>query len=215
MTEGVTSRWKLAIGGILVAALAYWLWPRSEPAAAKAPAPARTATAEPSERLVARDPRELPDAPKPLPGREPSPLDTMRSRVPESFRKPGTAMEFAKQVEWKRDPELEAAERLEYKRSRLRFRLADAAAACYDGEDAKSAAHFSYTLVVTSGRLKVENVKLIESTLGDPQLEDCMISQISQIDSPAPELPDLRQDGSSWISLHDLFVRTRADANRD
>lgn|GEM_PF-3511812 len=206
------------LGVVALAALAVWLWPRGP--RAKVASQAAVAGKDSQAYVAPPQPRHAPDRDVPIPGedREPihtaSPLDTMRSRVPVSFTKPGQPMRFIKQVEMTADPELEAAERLEYKKDRLRFRLSDAAAACYDGEDSKASARFTYTLVVKNQRLRVENVKLTESTLGDAQLEECMISQIEAIDSSADTIPDTRQDGASWISLHDLAVRTRGAADR-
>lgn len=209
------SRWPLAVGAVAIAGVGYWMWPRDRPTATPKPVAAAPARGD-SEPLRAPAPRHLGERPEPTevePPRVPTALELMPSRVPQSYTKPGSAMRFIKQVEAKPDPELEAAERLEYKRSRLRFRLADAAAECYDGADDKASAQFSYTLVVKNHRLRVENVKLIESTLGNPQLEDCMISQIQSIDGPADLIPDMREDGSSAISLHDLYVRTRSAAD--
>jgi hypothetical protein len=45
----------------------------------------------------------------------------------------------------------------------------------------------------------------------DPAIENCILFQLRQMRSPATDIPNLREDGSSWISLHDLYTRNRRE----
>ncbi len=97
----------------------------------------------------------------------------------------------------------------EFKKSRLRFALYDAAAECWAGGDDVADLEVTYTMIVDGEVLRLENVKLTDSTLPDPAIEACIIDRLRELRSPAADIPDLREDGSSWISLHDLFTRNR------
>ena len=97
----------------------------------------------------------------------------------------------------------------EFKKSRLRFALYDAAADCWSGGDDVADLEVTYTMIVEGEILRLENVKLTDSTLPDPAIEACIIGRLRELRSPAADIPDLREDGSSWISLHDLFTRNR------
>ena len=97
----------------------------------------------------------------------------------------------------------------EFKKSRLRFALYDAAADCWSGGDDVADLEVTYTLVVESEVLRLEHVKMTDSTLPDPAIEQCILGRLRELRSPATDIPDLREDGSSWISLHDLHTRNR------
>ena len=97
----------------------------------------------------------------------------------------------------------------EFKKSRLRFALYDAATDCWAGGDDVSDLEVTYTMIVEGEVLRLENVKMTDSTMPDPEIERCIVTQLRELRSPATDIPDLREDGSSWISLHDLFTRNR------
>ena len=98
---------------------------------------------------------------------------------------------------------------LEFRKSRLRFALYDAAAECWSGGDDVADVQVAYTLIVEREVLRLEDVRLVDSTLPDPALERCILGRVTELRAPAAEIPDLREDGSSWISLHDLYTRNR------
>ncbi|HVV85662.1 MAG TPA: hypothetical protein VHE35_21535, partial [Kofleriaceae bacterium] len=109
------------------------------------------------------------------------------------------------------DPESDQvkANLLEFRKSRLRFALYDAAADCWAGGDDLSDLQVSYTLIVEHEVLRLENVKLVDSTMPDPAIERCILARLDELRTPATDIPDTREDGSSWISLHDLYARGR------
>ena len=97
----------------------------------------------------------------------------------------------------------------EFKKSRLRFALYDAATDCWAGGDDVSDLEVTYTMIVEGEVLRLENVAMTDSTMPDPEIERCIVTQLRELRSPATDIPDLREDGSSWISLHDLYTRGR------
>lgn len=101
-------------------------------------------------------------------------------------------------------------EKLTYKMRRLRFRLTDAAAECYAGEDSKQQVAIEYTLVVKGGELSAEDVRPLDSNITDRNLENCIINSVKTLRSSAPGIEDLRKQQRTVISLHDLWVRNRA-----
>jgi hypothetical protein len=107
------------------------------------------------------------------------------------------------------DDSVNVEEKLLYKQRRLRFKLADAAAACYDGPDAKESISLSYTMVVKDGSLRVEDVQVLTSNLSDAALQDCIVSAIRNLATTATDIPDSRKKSRTAISLHDLWVRNR------
>ena len=140
----------------------------------------------------------------------PSTSAPRRPEPPRKFtdpRYPGVTFMEVKDAE--QDVVQEAEDRLTYKKQRLRFALSDAAATCYSGPDDKADIELSYTLVVENQVLRVENLKMIDSTLPDLALEQCILDAIREVRSPATEIPDLREDMTSFIALHDLYVRNR------
>jgi hypothetical protein len=101
-------------------------------------------------------------------------------------------------------------EQMLYKKRRLRFRLTDAAAACYEGGDGKESISFAYTLVVANEELRTENVRVLQSNLRDAKLESCITDAVKSLRSDATGMPDARYDSRGAISLHDLWVRNRS-----
>lgn len=122
-------------------------------------------------------------------------------------RYPGVT--FMAVEEAKPDPVREAEERLLYSKRRLRFALSDAAAECYSGPDDKADIELKYTLIVENEILRVEDLEMVDSNLPSVELEQCIMQQIRDLRSSAAEIPDLREAGSSYISLHDLYVRNK------
>lgn len=99
----------------------------------------------------------------------------------------------------------------EFKKSRLRFALYDAAADCWAGGDDVSDLEVTYTMIVEGEVLRLENVTMTDSTMPDPDIERCILGRLRELRSPATDIPDLREDGSSWIALHDLYTRNRRE----
>ena len=101
-------------------------------------------------------------------------------------------------------------EKLIYKQRRLRFKLSDAAAACYDGPDSKEQITLGYTMVVEKGVLRVENVQVLTSDLSSYSLQECIVSAVRNLATTAPDIPDAKKTVRSTIGLHDLYVRNRS-----
>lgn len=199
----MASRVPLYLAGAAAVALGAWIVLGTGDGDAK-PNKQATSTARPTPpRPVAGAPRELPSSGS--------------AEVPRKNREwtvPGQTAVFVEQLEAVENKAQEAADRLTYKKHRLRFKLSDAAAECYDGgEDSKADIQVGYTLIVEGEVLRVENVKMLDSTLPDPALEKCIVQQIKDLTAPAVDLPDMREEQTHWISLHDLYVRNRPKDN--
>jgi len=100
-------------------------------------------------------------------------------------------------------------EKLLYKKRRLRFRLDDAAAACYQGGEGRQAISLAYTLVVEHGVLRVDGLRVLTSNLSDRALEQCIVDAVRSLRSDASGMPDLREEQKTTISQHDLYVHNR------
>lgn len=197
-------RWKWIALAIAALALAIWWWRRPEPKPDQ-----RAARRAPKAAPMPRGARPAPPPPNTLPAGF-DPVIYQPSNAPPLSTKPGTAMMFAPMTEYKYDPEQVKAEELEYKRYRLRFKISDAAADCHDGGDSAEDIRLAYTMVVRNEQLTIEDVRVVESTLPDPAVQECIVASVRNMTASAKGMPDLRQDNESYISLHDLFVRNRA-----
>jgi hypothetical protein len=108
------------------------------------------------------------------------------------------------------DDTVNVEEKMIYKQRRLRFRLTDAATACYDGPDAKEQISLAYTMVVEQGKLRVEDVRVLSSDLSSNTVQECIIAAVSSLSTTAPDIPDTRKAAQTTIGLHDLWVRNRS-----
>jgi hypothetical protein len=100
-------------------------------------------------------------------------------------------------------------EKLLYKQRRLRFKLSDAAAVCYDGPDSKEQISLGYTMIVKDGLLRVDNVQVLTSDLSSHAVQECIVSAVRNLATTAPGIPDSKKTVRSTIGLHDLWVRNR------
>jgi|JI10StandDraft_1071094.scaffolds.fasta_scaffold175686_3 hypothetical protein len=205
--ESMRAKWIALPAAIILVAVALWWWRRDDGKAAATPSTAKATSKAPR-----RDLRPPPPPPNTLPANH-DPIIYQPSNAPPLTAKPGTAVMFAPMTEYKYDPEQIKAEELEYKRYRLRFKLADAAAECHEGGDQSEDIRLAYTMVVRGEILTLENVRVLESNLPDPSVEACIVASVKAMRSPAKGLPDLRQDNEAYLSLHDLYVRNRAAAD--
>jgi len=149
-----------AITAIVIAA-AYWLLPSapgaSQPAASRA-ASATPRGAEPS----------LPAAPAAV--ARPKMVMTESGWRPQTSRKPRTWVDPVNGAVNREitdavpDPDTAAAEELKYRKQRLPFKLADAAAPCWTGGDSREEIEFEYTLVVENEELRVYSAERLSGT---------------------------------------------------
>ncbi len=189
--------------GSIGAALALWLWlrqPAASPASPAAQAGGQTVTGA---AVTGAGPRADRLRPGPRRPRQPA-TDTS---PPGTFTVGGTTI-AGLGVYDPEAPEVQA-NLLEFKKSRLRFALYDAAAECWSGGDEVADIQVSYTLIVENETLRLENVRMTESTLPDPAVEQCILGRLRELRSAAADIPDQREDGASWIALHDLHKRNR------
>lgn len=196
-------RTRLLAGGLVAAAvlgLVLWRWRGDGPAARQS-----ATAAEPGAHVAGAGERRLGPGARRMPPRAPA--------RPTTTDRPGTVTVGGVTIEGAGvyDPEAPEVKEnlLAFKKSRLRFALYDAAGICWSGGDDVSDVQVAYTMVVEREVLRLENVRLVDSTLPDPALERCILDQLRELRSPADELGDLREDGASWISLHDLYTRNR------
>ena len=110
------------------------------------------------------------------------------------------------------DPEGDAREELKYRKGRLRFLLADAAAPCWTGADSKQEIEFEYTLIVEHEQIRADNVRIKSSNVSDPTVERCIVDAVRGLQSPAYKIPDMREDEGMFMSLHDLYDRNERGA---
>lgn len=105
------------------------------------------------------------------------------------------------------DPEGDAREELKYRKGRLKFLLADAAAPCWTGADSKQEIEFEYSLIVEHEQIRTDNVRIKSSNVSDPTVERCIVDAVRGLSSPAYKIPDMREDEGMFMSLHDLYDR--------
>lgn len=200
---------KWLAGAALVAAAAV-VYVATRDANGKSEAPQ---TSESPERVTPTTPRA-----RAAPSRDTAPRVGATYHVPwnlsdptpgvKKWKKEGLPGTFREIVAPDDSPNLE--EQMTYKQRRLRFRLTDAAAACYDGPDLKEEMSLSYTLVVEKGMLRVEDVRVLTSSLRDHAVQECILSAIRSLSTTASDIPDTRREQRTSISLHDLWVRNRS-----
>lgn len=111
------------------------------------------------------------------------------------------------------DDTVNVEEKMIYKQRRLRFRLTDAATACYDGPDSKEQISIGYTMVVEDGTLRVEDVQVLTSDLSSHAVQECIVASVKSLATSAPDIPDTRKSARTTIGLHDLYVRNRSSGD--
>lgn len=171
-------KWLAVAGAVLLLGL-FLLWrevrtPSPSPAAAApAPLPARPAPPPPS----------LP-SPAPSPSGEYRPAGTL---APED--EPGAIAKYSDEF-WERVDEVYARRLLEY------------AAPCYSGGlHRKAKLKIAYHLDITDGSVAVKNARILESTLNDPKLEQCMLRSVSKAAFKDPRMPDWSSSPSEEETL--------------
>lgn len=102
-----------------------------------------------------------------------------------------------------------AAQELEYRVYRLRFTLAEAASHCSSATDAPDAMRLAYTMVVSNEAVRMANVRVLESTVRQPVVADCMVQAVRDLSTIAQGVPDGSYPAEVKLSLHDLY-----DVNR-
>ncbi len=112
-------------------------------------------------------------------------------------------------VDVEQDRIMRAQHELTYRIARLRFLLADAAAPCYHGGPSDEKISVAYTIVVHNDELRIENLRVSESSIRDSAVQACLIGAVRDLRTLAPNIGELRQENQSWIALSDL-----ADSNR-
>jgi hypothetical protein len=196
-----------------VIAVAYWLLrspPSPPPAAASRPSKATTRSAPPALEASAT-PASSP-APRPAMVMTESGLRPQTARKPREWIDPVSGAMNRELLDAVPDPESDAREELKYRKSRLRFVLADAAAPCWTGADSKEEIELEYTLVVEKEMIRTDNVRVKTSSITDPTVQRCMIDAVRGLQSPAYKIPDLREDQGLFMSLHDLYDRNERAA---
>jgi hypothetical protein len=205
-------RWIVGIGLGAAAAAALFLWTRRDapagPPPASAASPARGAPPAQARRAVRGvEPRPVPAAvPGHRGGDAPSGMADPSPGV-KKWTVPGQNGWFREIVA--PDDSENVEEKMIYRTRRLRFELTDAAAACYDGPDGTESIGLTYELVITGGEMRVRDVQVVDNTLTDPGLRDCILGAVRSLSAPAPDLPDMRRHTATTIGVHDLWVRNR------
>lgn len=175
------------------------------------PASAKAATARPGvvprrPGLAARDRADELAAEPGAPAPPPVDLSDVSPGV-KKWKEPGLPGTFREIVS--ADDGENVEEKLTYKMRRLRFQLTDAAADCYQGEDSRQQIALAYTLVVSGGELTVEDVRELDSNIEDRTVENCIVGAVKLLSSTV-DVPDVRKEQQTVISLHDLYVRNRS-----
>lgn len=76
-------------------------------------------------------------------------------------------------------------------------RLLGFAADCYrGGKDRKQKLKVSYFLDINAGHVTVRDVKIVDSTMGDAALEQCMVKAVGKAAWDDPRMPDWKSDPS-------------------
>ncbi len=166
-------KWIVAVGGVVLIALALLLWRevRSGDAAAPPPVPAADTTARRSDHAPPTLAPQLEDKAT-KPGVRPA-----GTLAPEDDS--GPIKKYSDEF-WERVDEV-------YSR-----RLLGHAAPCYTSGDKhrKAKLKLGFRFDITEGSVAVRDVRIIESTLDDPKLERCMMQAVSRAVFKDPNMPD-------------------------
>jgi hypothetical protein len=155
---------------------------------------------------------------EPAPVQKPKMVMTESGWRPQTARKPRTWIDPVNGainreiVDAVPDPEAAAAEELIYRKRRLSFKLADAAAPCWTGGDSREEIEFEYTIVVENEELRVDNVRVKRSNIASPSVERCITDAVRDLRSLADKIPDMREDSGVVMSLHELHDRNDREA---
>jgi hypothetical protein len=162
---------------------------------------------------------------EPAPAQKPKMVMTESGWRPQTSRKPRTWVDPVNGAVNREitdavpDPDTAAAEELKYRKQRLPFKLADAAAPCWTGGDSREEIEFEYTLVVENEELRVDNVHVKRSNITNPTVERCIVDSVRDLRSLADKIPNMREDSGLVMSLHELHDRNdreaRSNAKRD
>jgi len=136
-------------------------------------------------------------------------------KVPKTWKDPVSGATFREILDAVPDPEGVAREELIYRKRRLRLTLADAAASCYKGNDSRDDLDLEYTLVVEEQIVRTENVRVKSSNIKDPSVERCIVDAVRDLRTFADKVPNLREEQSQFISLHELYDRNQRDQKDD
>ena len=196
-------RWILAGGaGVVVVGAALLFMKAREPAAA----PAKTGRSAKIEINAGERPEQvasLEQKPPKMVMTE-SGLRPQTSREPRVWKDPKTGAINREIVDAVADPKEVARQEFEYRKSRLRLDLLDAAETCWNQGPSKEQVEIEYTLSVTDGVMRTENVKVKNSTITDPKVQGCIIGSFRDLSSFAENMPDMKQTGGLIVSLDDL-----------
>jgi hypothetical protein len=131
-------------------------------------------------------------------------LRPMVQREPRVWKDPKTGAINREIVDAYRDPKEEARQEFEYRKSRLRLDLLDAAETCWNQGPSKETIEIEYTLSVTDGVMRTDNVRVKNSTITDAKVQGCIVGSFRDLSSFAEHMPDMKQDGGLVVSLGDL-----------
>ena len=131
-------------------------------------------------------------------------LRPQASREPRVWKDPKNGAINREIVDAVANPTEVARQELEYRKSRLRLDLIDAAESCWNNGPSKESIEVDYTLSVTDGVLRADNVRIKNSTITDPKVQDCIVGSFRDLTSFADGVPDMKQEGGVVVSLNDL-----------
>jgi hypothetical protein len=197
-------RWILAGGaGVVIVGGALLFMKANEPGAA----PAKTGrsgkidlvTGEPKPEQVASNDKQPPRMVMTESGLRPQ-----TSREPRVWKDPKTGAINREIVDAVADPKEVARQEFEYRKSRLRLDLLDAAETCWNQGPSKEQIEIDYTLTVTDGVMRTENVRVKNSTITDAKVQGCIVSSFRDLSSFAENMPNMKQEGGLVVSLADL-----------
>lgn len=169
----------LALAGVLVAAALFLLWREVRSSGASpavvsaAPAPATPAAPRAANDFVAaKTLTPIVDDDEPLPAH------VLPAGVMSEDDDPGPIKKFSEPF-WERVDEV-------YSRKLLGY-----AADCYQGgKERKQKLKVAFRFNISGGKVSVTDVRQVESTLGDPKLEACMVKAIAAATWDDKNMPD-------------------------
>ena len=131
-------------------------------------------------------------------------LRPQTSREPRVWRDPKTGALNREIVDAVADPKEVARQEFEYRKSRMRLELLDAAETCWNQGPSKEQVEIEYTLSVTDGVMRTENVRVKNSTITDAKVQGCIVGSFRDLSSFAENMPNMKQEGGLVVSLGDL-----------
>ena len=142
-------------------------------------------------------------------------LRPMTSHKPKTWVDPKTGALMSEITDAVGDPVAQAKAELQYKKSRLRLQVLDAAEVCWNKGPSTESIEVEYSLDVTDGVIRTSNVQVKNSSITDPKVQGCIVGSIKDLSSFIDGVPNTSDKQGMIISLGDLDKGNKKKDRRD